>query len=122
MNGNITFTPEPGFSGSPKKVRYTADDVLGALLDDEGEIMVGYAQADCPVEVPKPAPTETVTVLAQPQPAATVTVTERVPDKASKDSNPSVRATELPRTGHSGIIGLVGLAAAICTITAVAMN
>ena len=120
VTGTFTFTPEAGFKGNPSPVQYSAEDVLGNFIDDEGEIRVGYAQADCPVgpslapsvEV-TPLPTTTVTATATQtvesvttatatqtfeRPAATVNVTqvvkERVPAGSDKDKNPQPRETK----------------------------
>lgn len=40
-NGNVTFTPEPGFLGNPTPIKYTVTDNLG-LVSNQATISVGY--------------------------------------------------------------------------------
>ncbi|MFS8873514.1 DUF4347 domain-containing protein, partial [Synechococcus sp. R50.1] len=68
--GEVTFTPDPGFTGNTTPIKYTVEDEKG-LISNQATITITVTPAPTPTPTPTPRPTPTPTPPPTPAPTPT---------------------------------------------------
>ncbi len=125
-SGNLTFTPEAGFTGDPTPIRYTVRDNDG-LESNPATVTIDYPQADLKLNKtvspaganPGDTVTFTVTVTNDgPDTATGVEVTDRLPSGYTHVTSNASQGSYDPGTGRWSGLTLASGASATLTITA----
>jgi len=126
-SGNVTFTPEPGFTGDPTPITYTVKDNDG-LASNPATITIDYPQADLSLNktvsptAANPGDTVTFTVTLTnngPDTATNVEVTDQLPAGYTYVSHTATAGTSYDSgTGKWTVPSLASTASVTLEITA----